>query len=352
MTYREDSEQAAALARRALDHMERLRITPHPDNFEVWYAFVAGIDAELTRTLTELLDDQAAFDPDSYQAIKRSYLGSETTELLHSASESVDTMIASALSSLDAASSNARDYGSKLADFTGSLTIDIEQDSVRKLIAGLIAETRAVMSRNTELESELTDASNRIERLRDNLEDARRASETDGLTGLPNRRAFDLGLEAEIQRARQEDTPLTLLVADIDHFKHFNDTFGHRVGDEVLKLFSRIMKSLLKGRDKPARYGGEEFCALLPATDLEGALSVAEQVRKTISVKALKSARTGQSYGQITVSIGVAELAADDDSATLLDRGDAAMYLAKNSGRNRTCSEADLPTESAAKAAS
>lgn len=345
MTYREDSVQAAALARRALDHMERLSITPHPDNFEVWYAFVAGIDAELTRTLSAMLDDQPEFDAASYLEIKRSFLGAETTELLNSASESVDSMIASALSSLDAASNNARDYGAKLADFTGCLAIDIEQDSVRKLIAGLIAETRAVMSRNTELESELTDASDRIERLRDNLEDARRASETDGLTSLPNRRAFDLGLEAEIERARQEDTPLTLLVADVDHFKRFNDTFGHRVGDEVLKLFSRILRSLLKGRDKPARYGGEEFFALLPATDLEGAHSVAEQVRKTVSVKALKSARTGQSYGQITVSIGVAELTADDTSASLIDRGDAAMYLAKTTGRNRTCTQDDLTTE-------
>lgn len=341
MSYKESSKRAEEVASLAFEQMKSLEIAPYPDNYEVWYAYHADVDAELSRKLGRLLDDIQNFDPGSYHDIKQAYLGEDTTRVLLQASDGVEALIASALSSIDAASSNARDYGDKLADFSGDLNT-ADSGEIRRLVAKVLADTREVMARNAELEVELKVASDRIEKLRDSLDDARRASETDGLTGLPNRRAFDLGLDAEIERARADHTPLTLLIADVDHFKKFNDSFGHRVGDEVLKLVGRVLKSMLKGRDKPARYGGEEFCMVLPTTDLAGGVAVAEQIRKAIAQKALKSARTGQSYGQVTISLGCATLAPSDTAVSMMDRADAALYLAKTYGRNRTCTQSDL----------
>lgn len=341
MSYKESQQNAAKIAAQALEQMESLHIAPHPDNYEVWYAFHAGIDAELSRQLTGLLEDIDRFDPGSYNNIKQSYLGEETTQLLQTASDSVEAMIASALTSIGEASNSARDYGDALEGFSGGIA-GAGPEEMRQMVASVLAETKTVMAKNAKLEAELNDAGQRIENLRDSLDDARRASETDGLTALPNRRAFDLGLDAEIERAREDGTPLTLLITDVDHFKKFNDTFGHRVGDEVLKLVGRVMKSLLKGRDTPARYGGEEFCVILPTTELEGGVAVAEQIRKAIGAKALKSARTGQSYGQITLSIGCAMLRPDDSAETLIERADAALYYAKQNGRNRTNTEAHV----------
>jgi diguanylate cyclase len=288
-----------------------------------------------------LLENIDQFDPGAYQTIKKSYLGEETSQLLLSASDSVESLIAGALKSIGAASSNAKDYGSSLEGFSGDLE-NADPKEIAGLVAKAMAGTKDVMARKAKLEADLHDSGSRIEALRDSLDDACRVSETDGLTGLPNRRAFDLGFEAEIDRACEEGTPLTLLMTDVDHFKKFNDTFGHRVGDEVLKIVGRVMKSLLKGRDTPARYGGEKSCVILSTTEVPGGIAVAEQIRKSIGAKALKSARTLQSYGQITMSIGCAKLNKTDTAETLIELADAALYFAKHNGRNRTCSEVDL----------
>ncbi|MGZ0187266.1 MAG: GGDEF domain-containing protein [Alphaproteobacteria bacterium] len=351
MSYKEAYALATDIADQAREQMVSLEIAPYPDNYEVWYAYHAGIDAELSRKLTGLLENIDQFDPGAYQSIKNSYLGEETSQLLQSASDSVESLIAGALTSIGAASSNVKDYGSSLEGFSGDLE-KADPKEIRSLVAKVMADTKDVMTRNAKLEADLQTSGSRIEALRDSLDDARRASETDGLTGLPNRRAFDLGFEAEIDRAREDRTPLTLLMTDVDHFKKFNDTFGHRVGDEVLKLVGRVMKSLLKGRDTPARCGGEEFCVILPTTGVPGGIAVGEQIRKAIGAKALKSARTGQSYGQITLSIGCATLNETDTADTLIERADAALYYAKNNGRNRTCSEIDLAESGAFKQAS
>jgi len=341
MTYRESAFKAAEIAAQALTQMDSLDIPPYPDNYELWYAYSAGADAELSRQLDTLTEPGESFDPASYSSIKQSYLGAEARNLLKIASDDAESIILDIARSIASASDNVRNYGDKLADFQDHID-EAEQEKIQLAVAKIIADTKEVMARNTQLEDELQSASERIESLSTSLDEARRASQTDGLTGLPNRRAFDLGLDAEIERARAEGSSLALVFADIDHFKNFNDLFGHRVGDEVLKLVGRVFQALLKGRDLPARYGGEEFAALLPVTDQGGAFAVCEQIRKAIAGKSLRSARTGQTYGNVTMSFGCATLWPDDTAATLMERADAGLYRAKQTGRNRTCCETDL----------
>lgn len=346
MTYKESFEKAAAAARQALDKMDALQIAPHPDNFEIWYAYHAEIDAELSRKLEEMIEQADDFNPDGYSEIKQSFLGDDPTHLIANAAEKAGSTLNYAIEMIGEASSNARDYGDRLEGFTGDIS-KAGPAELAALVAKLSVETKDVMTRNASLERELQVASGRIDELRDNLDDARKASETDGLTGLPNRRAYDLCIEAEIERARNEQSPLALIIADVDKFKRFNDTHGHKVGDEVLKLVGRVLRAQLKGSDRPARYGGEEFCIILPATMIEGAVAVAELVRKTIEAKSLRNARTGQSYGEITMSFGCAAFLPGDTSETLYVRADAALYAAKNTGRNRTCTESQAEDQGA-----
>lgn len=341
MTYKENYEKAAAAAREALSKMDALQIAPHPDNFEIWYAYHAEIDAELSRKLEDLIDGADACDPDGYSAIKTAYLGEDPTEALNKAAESADNTLASAIDTISAASTNARDYGDQLASLGGDISSASPQE-LAKLVAKLSSETKSVMIQNAKLEGDLNNAGKRIEELRENLEDARKASETDGLTALPNRRSYDLCIEAEIERAQKAGADLSLVIADVDNFKRFNDEHGHKVGDEVLKLVGRILRAQLKGSDRPARYGGEEFCIILPATQVQGAVAVAELVRKTIAAKSLRNARTGESYGQVTMSFGCAAFRPDDTSETLYERADAALYFAKGDGRNRVATEDDV----------
>ncbi len=155
----------------------------------------------------------------------------------------------------------------------------------------------------------------------------------DGLTGLANSRHFKVLLENEMKRVRRANCESCLLLLDIDHFKKFNDSFGHAIGDQVLKKVAGIMNTSFRTSDTPARYGGEEFVVLLPDTALFEAQKVAERLRKRIESNHLDS-----EFGhlKVTVSIGVASSSRHaGDPQALLECADQAMYLAKNTGRNR-----------------
>lgn len=162
----------------------------------------------------------------------------------------------------------------------------------------------------------------------------REAAARDGLTGLFNHRHFRERLRGEIARSLREGTPLSLLIADIDQFKHCNDSYGHLPGDKILVSVARIIKDTIRVSDIPARYGGEEFAVILPNTDTVAAAATAERIREAVG-------RTPVDIGtafsvRVTISIGVASLpshAADDEA--LIQAADAAMYVAKRSGRNR-----------------
>lgn len=162
-------------------------------------------------------------------------------------------------------------------------------------------------------------------------------ADTDGLTGLMNRRSFDARIEAEVARSRDEKRPLSLVLFDVDHFKSYNDTLGHPAGDECLKLIARCVKSsLLRPDDVVARYGGEEFVAILPDTDEDSAFLVAERARAALAELRLPHAESRT--GMVTLSAGLATYVPDAASCTafqLLSRADEALYQAKAAGRNR-----------------
>ena len=127
------------------------------------------------------------------------------------------------------------------------------------------------------------------------------------------------------------------MMLDIDHFKKFNDTFGHPAGDQVLRLVGRTLVSNVKGQDMAARYGGEEFSIILPATPLSAGMRVAEILRHSIESKEITNKATGQKLGRITLSIGVAEYHPEESIASFIERADTALYEAKKTGRNKVC---------------
>jgi diguanylate cyclase (GGDEF)-like protein len=167
----------------------------------------------------------------------------------------------------------------------------------------------------------------------------------DELTGLPNRRFFDSALEAEMRRAARDEVPLSLFMCDIDRFKRHNDTFGHRGGDAVLKLIAEVMQRYCRrAGDCAARYGGEEFALILPRTNATDARALAEELRNTVAELTI-SQRDSKELQHVTMSIGVTTFYAQglSSSGELVDAADAALYKAKNTGRNRSCYQAFRP---------
>jgi diguanylate cyclase len=254
-------------------------------------------------------------------------------------------MLDMVLDKLEAAGKHAGDYGRTLSEVSGGLGGDHSPAGLRKLVDGLLGATRAMEERTKTLESELQHSSEQVTELKVQLDDVRKESRIDQLTGVANRKAFDAELQAAIEDSAETGAALALLMCDIDHFKSFNDTWGHQIGDQVLRLVANCLSENVKGRDTAARYGGEEFVVILRQTALDNALNLADQIRSTVESKKLVKKSTGDILGRITISIGVAQLSADDHAETLVQRADTCLYRAKHTGRNRVVGENELAAQ-------
>jgi diguanylate cyclase len=184
------------------------------------------------------------------------------------------------------------------------------------------------------LNARLQQSQAQIEKRRANLSESQRLGALDTLTHLKNRHWIEANLPKEVNAASESKEPLSLIMADVDHFKKINDTFGHAVGDEILRRFSELLSKNIKGRDTAVRYGGEEFVVVLPHTQIQGAHNLSEQIRAELENKKWMHHRTGQPIGKVTASFGLAQLRAGEKSDELLERADASLYEAKAAGRN------------------
>jgi diguanylate cyclase len=334
---------AAHCARAALAMMERHKVPPHPENYAIWYAYVAGRNPDLTAAIDEILRSGKRFTPDVNDHLyERFAVFPQDTAELREVGQRVEEAVGRVLEYLSNANQGTTSYGAALEDFSGKLADGPSAAGLAELVASILAETRVMSDLNRQLEQRLENSSAEIARLRNHLDDLKREASTDALTQLANRKLFDHSLNLAVLDARAAESPLSLLMIDIDHFKQFNDTYGHQLGDQVLKLVARSLTEVAQAKDTAARYGGEEFAVILPATTLDKSVEVAEAIRNQVSSKRLTNRRTGQVLGQITLSIGAALLRGEDAPDTLVHRADEAMYLAKREGRNRVKSETDL----------
>jgi diguanylate cyclase len=355
LTKASDDEFATALrrARSAIDLLAQLHIPPTPARFILTFYHQSGDMPDLSKSVNRLLSHDkltARAVDELYDEFFSRFL--EESEL-RDASRRIGRTVAEVADCLDAASGSAERYGSALADFTDStdLLTGIEEASHLRIVAELsdaigtvLAETRKMSETNSLLEERLQLSAREIEILREHLDLVEREAGLDGLTGIANRKSFDIVLREAITVSAREQQPMSLLMIDIDHFKAFNDSHGHQMGDNVLKLVARCMKECIKGRDTVARYGGEEFAIILPLTRLDAAIMAASVVRKQVSSKKIINRRTGASLGQITLSIGVAQYRPGEHASELVHRADEALYLAKSTGRDKVSSEEDLAT--------
>jgi diguanylate cyclase len=232
-------------------------------------------------------------------------------------------------------------YDHSLSGATEMLSAAKNRDQVKAVIEQLVTSTREMRDTNKALEDRLSMSKQEISNLQQSLEAIRVETLTDPLTTLGNRKYFDRAIAAAVQSAAACAEPLSLLMLDIDHFKSFNDNYGHLTGDQVLRLVAMSLKQTIKGQDIAARYGGEEFAVVLPATALRQAITVADNIRRAVMSKELKKKSTGEILGRVTISIGVSVLRPGDDPDTLIERADACLYAAKRNGRNRVICETD-----------
>jgi diguanylate cyclase len=343
MTVRSDEhERTMAFADIALGQIKALRQPASPRHYEVWYTYATGYNPSLNQMINETLARNGTLAEADIDQIFDTYLSpTRITDRIDKVGSQVKDEIEQVMAMIDAALGSASTYTESLADASEKLGDAKDRDGLRTIIETLVQSAKEMEQTNKKLEDRLSASKEEINQLQENLETVRNESLTDPLTSLANRKYFDAALDQAIAVASRKGEPMSLLMTDIDHFKTFNDNYGHLTGDQVLRLVAISVKQNVKGQDIAARYGGEEFAVVLPNTVLRSAITVADHIRRAVMTKELMKRSTGEHLGRVTISIGVATLHPGDTAQALIERADSCLYAAKRNGRNRVISEAD-----------
>lgn len=337
----EEFTRTLAYANSAFALIKRGEIPPYPQFYELFYTYATGVNPSLNERINSILGDGVP-KVELVESLYNEFLKSETIdERLNLVSNLITKNIGSVHSAISTAAMTTRNYSGTLQQAHSNLKGGISQGELNELTQQLLVKTNEMQEINAALELKLDSAGEDIATLKKDMEEVQRQSMTDSLTKLYNRNFFDQHLAMSITDAREKNGPLCLVMLDIDHFKTFNDTFGHQTGDQVLRLVGMTLNSNTKGSDMACRYGGEEFALLLPNTQLVDAVTLSETIRKVIQAKELLKRSTNEKLGRITSSFGVAELTTKDTDISILERADRALYVAKRNGRNRVIAEND-----------
>jgi diguanylate cyclase len=338
----DEQERTLAFAEIALGQIKSLRQTAIPRNYEIWYVYATGYNSALNKVINETLARNGRLTEADLDQLHDTYLSQvRTTDRIDQVGARVIGEIDDVMALITDALAMAVNFNESLVGASHTLGLAKDRAQVKLVIESLVKSTREVHDTNKALEERLHCSKSEVSNLQQSLEAIRAESLTDPLTALGNRKYFDRALVGAIQAAVNASEPLSLLMLDIDHFKSFNDNYGHLTGDQVLRLVGQSLKQTIKGQDITARYGGEEFAVVLPNTSLRQALTVADHLRRAVMSKELKKKSTGEILGRVTISIGVSMLQAGDDMDSLIGRADACLYAAKRNGRNRVICEVD-----------
>jgi diguanylate cyclase len=330
------NEAANSYANQALARLHDEGLPPSPQNFELWYAYYAQTHLEVVRALDTLLALKQPITDAQCADIYQLFLSQDKySESVREAEVRIGATISGVGKQVDQARVATQQYSVVLQTASEQLGVPAMPMEFRSTLGELMDKTKQMLVNNRELEQALAESAAAVQELARELEAVRKLALTDGLTALANRQAFDAELARLSQGLRQGQEDFCLVMFDIDHFKTFNDTYGHPVGDEVLRLVARTLEQGVRAGDLVARYGGEEFTVLLPNVDQQAAALVANALRVKLANMSLIRRKNGDRLDQVTVSGGLAQAVRAETPARLLARADAALYLAKRRGRNR-----------------
>lgn len=343
MQYWELPEQADAFSQKTIDMLVHFRIPATPQNYELCFLYCVNQNPDLTKAIGDLIETDGPIPAAELARLYEKFCRKQTAnDTVADVGVKMQEELQKLASLLEHTGNDTAAYGKTLNAFAIQLDKGEVSTQLKTLLAGVAAATRAIEQRNRNLEAQLAQSSEEVRTLRGRIDSIRLESLTDPLTNLANRRALDEKLEEAVAEALAEGHDLSVLIGDVDHFKKFNDTWGHATGDQVLRLVAQCFKANTKGRDTAARFGGEEFVVVMPHTSLANAVTVANQIRLAVETKKIVKRSTGETLGAITVSIGAARYRPGESICDLLNRADQCMYGAKRNGRNRTVHEDEL----------
>ena len=336
MRYKEGKEQSAEFLRLALPLMARQTAAYHPVSYSLWYEYVAGLNPALSQVLAERLAANTPLSEDDAYRLHARYISARDVKLLEGLHQQLCHMLEGTVRDASLAGEETGRFGQILEERRTQLAGTLSLEGLQYVVSELVRDTRHIETTTLALAQKLEARTEEVRILTEQLQRAQTEATLDPLSGLHNRRGFELAV-TETSGLTQELAGVALLLADIDHFKQLNDTHGHLLGDKALRSIAQTMRASIKGRDIAARIGGDEFAILLPQTPIQGAATLAEQLRIAVANGRIRRTNGAEVVGAITVSIGLAVANPGECLDVLMERADAALYRAKRDGRNRVC---------------
>jgi diguanylate cyclase len=334
------AQQTMDAAHAAVEFMAVRGLAPTPENFRVWTAFVSKDN----HALCEVVDTRIRADDPIDEAFSAtlyatffSYRRVEDDSL--KAGGAASGALIGLKTRLTQAVEARQEYDGALASGGQSLASARGSDEMRHALTVLSSANRLIEQRSSDLERDLQQTLVEMDKLKSDVQALRVETLKDGLTGLANRKRLDEALQEAVRNAHKLARPLSVVMCDIDHFKKFNDTWGHQTGDQVIRFVASVLAAEAGPAYTVARYGGEEFAIVIPDASLSEAGSYAETVRQRIARKRLTRRKTNDDLGNVTISMGVATLQPGEQRQALLERADKNLYQSKRDGRNRVTYE-------------
>lgn len=346
MSHANDISKAVTLLKQTLPEMNKRNIATTPENYAVWYEYVAGENQALINEINLLDLNKTAFTTEVHRDLYSRFIASARESAVNKLSDSVKEIINDFLKKVSAEGQGLNAYSEALSKFSESMQEANDFDAIKQMISALLEETHKREDATQEMQSTLESMAAEMKKLRTEVARLNAEATTDNLTKVNNRRAFDLDLEQLMSAATADKKPLTLVVLDIDGFGAFNKQFGQVIGDKVLRFVATLFKKNIKGGDSIARLNNDEFAILLPETDYTGALAVADNVREKLAKQTLSDSAAKIQLGTITVSAGVASHKENEFPEELMSRASACLREARKKG-NYVVGEEAISSETA-----
>lgn len=334
--YTQNKEESAEILRLILQRMVKHPAAFTPPTYAVWYEFLAGINPRLSAEMGKLLDADGQLTNEIAQHLFNRYISEINPEAQNKFRQNMEKLLDELAHQAESASKDTNHFNANLDKFSDGLNEKPEPQLLQQLVGAIMQGTQLMQGSVSALQDKLLESKSKVEKLQQELQSARSEALIDPLTKTLNRRGFDARMEKLASNAEFVSKRVSFLMLDIDFFKKINDTYGHMFGDRVICGISAALTAQVKGRDSVARLGGEEFAIVLPDTPIQGAFTLAEQIRKSIEQAKIRRSAKHKDVGGITLSIGIADCETNGDWRDALSRADTALYVSKKTGRNKT----------------
>ena len=332
---KDEFQKSTANLKKAVPLMMKNRVSTTPANYALWYTYVDNAIPQLNKDMDGVLEHYGICPPALGEQLYNDYVASKSETTINDLRANLELLVSEVSSSMNDTLTDTSAFSEMIdKSFEDLSQVDSNSmsiDEVMSLVRQLVSESQNIRHSTQFLNSQLNAATTEISKLKSQLVEVQKDVLFDSLTTLYNRRSFN----KDLQMLCESDQALCLVLLDIDHFKTFNDTYGHLFGDTVLKGIARKLKMTCRDGISAYRFGGEEFAMIIPNKSLRIARQIADTSRRSLEKLSIKDRRSGEQVGNITASFGVAELQPNETADSLIERADKLLYEAKSLGRNR-----------------